>query len=113
VLDKDTLSSHPFLSKLGPDVLNSETTVEKIIDRLRSKKYNNRQLGGILTDQSFVAGLGNYLRCEILFYVGLSASVRSKDLDDKKLRLLAKSILQLSRQSYQTAGITNYLMQKN
>lgn len=109
VLDEAALLSHPFLSKLGPDVLNRETTVELIVERLRSKKFSNRQLGGILTDQSFVAGLGNYLRCEILFYVSLNAAVRSKDLDDKKLRLLAKSILQLPRQSYQTAGITNHL----
>jgi endonuclease-8 len=109
VLDEASLSSHPFLSKLGPDVLNSATTAKHIVERLCSKKYNNRQLGGVLTDQSFVAGLGNYLRCEILFYAGLSASVRSKDLDEKKLQLLAKSILHLSRQSYQTAGITNHL----
>ncbi len=109
VLDAAALSSHPFLSKLGPDVLSSETTVEHIIERLCSKKFSNRQLGSILTDQSFVAGLGNYLRCEILFYAGLSATVRSRNLDEEKRKLLAKSILHLSRQSYQTAGITNNL----
>jgi endonuclease-8 len=111
VLDEAALLSHPFLSKLGPDVLSSTTTVEHIIGRLRLKKYNNRQLGGVLTDQSFVAGLGNYLRCEILFVSGINAKARSKDLDDESLHLLAKSILHMSRQSYQTAGITNELSQ--
>lgn len=106
VLDAAAVLQHPFLSKLGPDVLNRSTSVECIIERLRSKKYSNRQLGGVLTDQSFIAGLGNYLRCEILFYSGINAGLRSKDLDEKKLRLLAKSILCLPRQSYQTAGIT-------
>lgn len=109
VLDNAAVLQHPFLSKLGPDVLNRSTRVEHIIERLRSKKYSNRQLGGVLTDQSFVAGLGNYLRCEILFYSGINAGLRSKNLDEKKLRLLAKSILRLPRQSYQTAGITSQL----
>ena len=111
VLDNVALLQHPFLSKLGPDVLEKSTTVAKIVERLKSKKYKNRQLGGVLTDQSFVAGLGNYLRCEILFYCGLHARVRSSELDVKKLHLLAKTILELSRQSYQTAGITNQLVQ--
>lgn len=109
VLTDDALLLHPFLSRLGPDVLHDSTTVAHIVERLQSKKYNNRQLGGVLTDQSFVAGLGNYLRCEILFYAGVNARVRAKDMGDKKIHLLAQSILKLSRQSYQTAGITNRL----
>jgi len=110
VLNNEELLKHPFLSKLGPDVLDKSTTAEHIVESLRSKKYKNRQLGGVLTDQSFVAGLGNYLRCEILFYCGLHAKVRSSELENKKLRLLAKTILALPRQSYQTAGITNQLV---
>ena len=111
VLNNEALLYHPFLSKLGPDVLHHSTTAEMIVERLRSKKYKNRQLGGVLTDQSFVAGLGNYLRCEILFYCRLQPEVRSSELDNKKLRLLARTILALPRQSYQTAGITNQLLQ--
>jgi len=109
VIDDPALLQHPFLRKLGPDVLDPSITAEHIVERLVSVKYKKRQLGGILTDQSFVAGLGNYLRCEILFYSGLHPEVRSKDLDDKKLQLLARAILDLPRQSYQTAGITNQL----
>lgn len=109
VIDDAALLQHPFLSKLGPDVLNQSTTVAHLVERLRSAKYKKRQLGGILTEQSFVAGLGNYLRCEILFYSGTHPKIRSKDLDDKKLNLLARTILDLSRQSYHTAGITNHL----
>ncbi len=111
VLNNEGLLSHPFLKKLGPDVLHNPTTVEHVVERLQANKYKNRQLGTVLTDQSFVAGLGNYLRCEILFYTSLHPKVRSSELDDKQLRLLAKSILKLPRQSYQTAGITNQLAQ--
>ncbi len=111
VLNDKALLMHPFLSKLGPDVLDNATTAECIVERLQLGKYKNRQLGGVLTDQSFIAGLGNYLRCEILFYSGLHASIRSSQLDGVRLRSLAKTILRLSRQSYKTAGITNQLTQ--
>ncbi len=107
VLNDDELRQHPFLRKLGPDVLDSATTAEHIVERLSSASYRNRQLGAVLTDQSFVAGLGNYLRCEVLFYSYLHPKVRSSELDEKKLHLLARTILKLARQSYQTAGITN------
>jgi endonuclease-8 len=109
VLDQDGLLQHPFLSKLGPDVLGKSTTVEQIVKRLKSARYRNRQLGGVLTDQSFVAGLGNYLRCEVLFYSHLHPGIRSGELDNETLYVLAGAILELPRQSYHTGGITNRL----
>jgi len=109
VLNKHELKHHPFLSKLGPDVLSESTTLESLVERLSSAKYRNRQLGGVLTDQSFIAGLGNYLRCEILFYAGLNPAVCSRDLNDEKLYFLADAILKQARQSYQSKGITNDL----
>ena len=107
VLDNETLRQHPFLRKLGPDVLDETITVEHIAERLASKRYRNRQLGTVLTDQSFVAGLGNYLRCEILYYVSLCPSVRCREVSEMKLKELAGAIIELPRQSYRTAGITN------
>jgi len=107
VVDDGELQQHPFIRKLGPDVLDASTTAEDIVQRLCSSSYRNRQLGSILTDQSFVAGLGNYLRCEILFHSKLYPAVRSSELREERLQLLAEAILDLARQSYQTAGITN------
>ena len=109
VLNSQELKQHPFLRKLGPDVLSKSTTAEHVIDRLASVKYRNRQLGGVLTEQSFVAGLGNYLRCEILFYSGVHPKARSSDLTNEQLCFLVNAILELTRQSYQTGGITNQL----
>jgi len=109
VLDESQLLLHPFLSKLGPDVLDNTTDNQLVIKRLTSKQFSNRRLGNLLTDQSFLAGLGNYLRCEILFVVGLHPALRPRDCSDKKLAILTDSIIGLTRQSYVTAGITNDL----
>ncbi len=105
----DQLSEHPFLKRLGPDVLDETTTTAMVLERLRDKAWWRRRLGGFLTDQSFVAGLGNYLRCEILFVAGLHPNQRPCDLDELQLARLASAILELPRQSCETGGITNDL----
>ena len=109
VLNDRQIREHPLISKLGKDVLDTQTSVEHISDRLLSANYRNRQLGGFLTEQSFLAGLGNYLRCEILFVAGLHPSTKPADLSPDQIKLLAQTILRLPRQSYRTASITNDL----
>ncbi|WP_456380075.1 endonuclease VIII [Thiolapillus sp.] len=101
------LHNHPFLKKQGPDVLEQSTVAEDVCRRLLCAGYSRRQLGGFLTDQSFVAGLGNYLRCEILFAAGLHPRQLPCDLSGEQCRLLAEKMLALPRQSYETGGITN------
>jgi len=109
VLSGDELRTHPFLGKLGPDVLDPSLTSEQVQQRLQSKRFCKRQLGTFLTDQSFVAGLGNYLRCEILFVAGLSPKLSPSQLGLEQLDRLGQAILRLPRQSYETAGITHDL----
>lgn len=111
VLTPDEVTTHPFLSRLGPDVLSNRTTAELILSRLCDKRFHRRRLGNILTDQSFVAGLGNYLRCEILFIVGIHPELRPFDCTNQQLRELSEVIITLPRQSYTTRGITNDLDQ--
>jgi endonuclease-8 len=60
-----------------------------------------------MLDQSFIAGLGNYLRSEILFAAGLHPDLRPLDLSRKQVGDLARHTLQLSLRSYQTGGIIN------
>ncbi len=109
VLQESELADHPFLQKLGPDMLSPETTSGQVVEQLLNPKYRRRQLGGVLTDQSFLAGLGNYLRCETLFVAGLPAKTTAQQCNPEKLVQLAEAILKLSRQSYDTGGITNDL----
>ena len=109
VLSDDETASHPFLASLGPDVLDPATTAETVLGRLLDRRYRNRRLGNFLTDQKFVAGLGNYLRCEILFATALSPQCKPSELDATTLEHLAANIIELPRQSYRTRGITNDL----
>ena len=53
-----------------------------------------------------MAGIGNYLRSEILFTAGVNPSVRPKDLSTARIGKLARATLSISRRSYETGGIT-------
>lgn len=109
VLHDDELEHHPFLAKLGPDVLAPATKPTTLITRLTAPRFARRSLGALLLDQTFVCGLGNYLRSEILFVARLDPSLRPKDLDQTQLRELADATLTIARRAYRHDGVTNDL----
>jgi hypothetical protein len=53
---------------LGPDPLREDADGEKLWAKMRTSK---KPVGLILMDQSFVAGLGNIYRAEVLFVAGV------------------------------------------
>lgn len=103
----DALQRHPFLSKQGPDILNEGPDAKMIVSRLNSKQFRNRQLAGLLLDQGFLAGLGNYLRAEILTLARLHPLRKPSQCSPAEQLKLAKEIIQITRRSYRTRGITN------
>jgi len=109
VLTNAELEEHPYLSKLGPDLLDESVTVEHVVDRLMHKSFYRRLLTSLLLDQQFLAGMGNYLRSEVLFVAGVHPSLKPVDCSPQQIRELAKAAINLTRQSYQTDGITNDL----
>lgn len=108
VLTVRQLDQHPYLAKLGPDVLSRGLSWRAIADRLLEKPFIGRSLSALYLDQAFVAGLGNYLRSEILFAARVSPTVRPKDLDPAKINELARATLMLSVRSYKSGGVTNH-----
>ncbi|MBB83511.1 MAG: endonuclease VIII [Deltaproteobacteria bacterium] len=106
VLDEVGLSMHPYLAKLGPDVLDPTLEAATISARLEDRRFQRRGLGALLLDQSFVAGLGNYLRSEIAFEARLHPDQRPLDLDPADRRRLARATLKMARRAYETKGVT-------
>lgn len=109
VLTADQVAAHPFLSRLGPDVLDEATSLEQVQDRFLDKRFYRRGLIGLLLDQGFLSGLGNYLRSEVLFVAKVHPSLRPIDCSAEQLHQLAEAAITVSRQSYLTGGITNNL----
>lgn len=106
VLHDNDLSAHPFLSKIGPDLLDPTLTVEEVAARFTHKRFHRKRLTTLLLDQHFLAGLGNYLRSEVLYVARVHHSLRPMDCTPTQIDALAHATVELTRQSYQTHGIT-------
>ena len=104
MLTPKQLLTHPFLQRVGPDVLDMSLTAEAVKARLLSPAFRNRQFSGLLLDQAFLAGLGNYLRVEILWDVGLAGQRKASQLNEMQLEALSHALLDIPRLSYNTRG---------
>ena len=73
------------LSTLGPDVLpyNRRFRAARFRERLLSSEHCDITIGAALLNQQIVAGLGNYLRAEVLFACKLNPGARSTNLLDQ------------------------------
>lgn len=105
----ENLVEHPFLKKLGPDVLDAELRWSQLRDRLLSSRFSARSFAALYLDQSYLAGIGNYLRSEILFVARVNPWQKPSAIGKKEVERLAKASINISTQSYRTRGITNTL----
>ncbi len=106
VWDTDHIEEHPFLVRIGPDILNPDLTWREVADRLQSNAFSGRALNSVYLDQAFLAGLGNYLRSEILFVAGIHPGRKARDLTKGQIGKLARATLEISQRSYALQGVT-------
>ena len=106
VWDTDHIEEHPFLKRIGPDILNPDLTWREVAERLESKAFSGRALNSVYLDQAFLAGLGNYLRSEILFAAGIHPSRKARELTKGQIGKLARATLEISQRSYALQGVT-------
>ncbi len=104
VLTEAQVASHPYLIALGPDVLSAQPY--EVLQQVKAKKYRRRQFGSLLLDQRFLAGIGNYLRSEILFVASVHPQLRPIDCTTDQLKKLAQAAVRIPQQSYRNSGIT-------
>lgn len=90
------------LQTLGPDVLPYEGVFDEAEFRRRLQKPENMDLtiGAALLDQRIVAGLGNYLRAEVLFACAMNPWTKVGHLKKRGLTCLTTTVPQLALRSY-------------
>ncbi|WP_394175794.1 endonuclease VIII [Guptibacillus hwajinpoensis] len=109
VLRDEEVPLHPFVAKVGPDLLSEEVTAEQLKERFQSKAFYGKKWTSLLLNQSFIGGIGNYLRSEILFLAGIHPDYRPKDCSEEQLERAAEATITMVKQSYKHNGITNDL----
>src|SRR5215210_261722 len=93
---------HPLISRLGPDPLSKEFTVEYLASAL------NRKAGvkGLLLDQSVVAGLGNIYVDEILFSAGVHPARKASTLTSQEIHNIHAATRDILRRAIELRGTT-------
>ena len=94
--------AHPFLAKLGPDVLDPTVTTDDFIARISHLPFSRRKLAALLLQQEFAAGMGNYLRSEVLYEARLSPTRIGASLTATEKQALANALLAIPRRSYRS-----------
>lgn len=106
VLKDGELDDHSYLSKLGPDPLGRETDEADVVERFENDDFHRRQLATLLLDQEFVAGIGNYLRSEILWSEALHPREKLGGMDEETRRNLAETTRRLVQRAYERDSTT-------
>lgn len=107
VLKTSEIPRHPYIAKLGVELLDPAITLEDVCAQVNQPRFARRNLAALLLDQGFLAGIGNYLRSDILFVARLHPDARLGELASAERTRLARTALTLTRRSYTTRGITN------
>jgi len=90
-----------ILSTLGPDALPYRRRFNRAEFLRRLSEHENETIGAALLNQRVVAGLGNYLRAEILFACKVNPWLTVGELTQRKLNCLSKTIPRLTRDAYE------------
>lgn len=106
VLTDEDLARHRYLTAIGPDILDPAVTVEQVAARYRDPRFAPKRLTTLLLDQAFLAGIGNYMRSEILFVARLYPLLRACDLTAPELARLAEATVAVSRRAFEARGMT-------
>jgi len=107
VMPVELIEEHPFIRRLGPDVLSAGLSWREIAERLRNRRFNRRSLATLFLDQRFLAGIGNYMRSEILHEAAVDPQARPRDLSRGEIGRLSRATLLISQRAYEGAGVTN------
>ena len=98
---------HAYIAKLGPEVLSRDVSANMLATRLA--EFPRRIVADALLDQNVIAGLGNYLRADILFVAGVDPRVRIAQLAPAALLKIASACKKLTARSVKQCGVVRPL----
>ncbi len=94
---------HPYIAKLGPEALDGQVTAAQIAQRLM--QFPRRVIADALLDQHVIAGLGNYLRADVLLVAKINPLRKIATLSLAELARIAKACKTLTQRSVQRDGV--------
>ena len=94
------------LRTLGPDIFpyDSPFDAAEFVKRLNDIEHREREIGAVLLDQRVCAGIGNYLRADLLLLCQIDPWKRAGELSPQELERLCAEIPLMAARSLKQAG---------
>jgi len=94
------------LEAMGPDVF--EITADELEEQLAISSIKKHEIAKALLNQKIVAGIGNYLRAEILYEAGIDPLKRVEALTFREITGLHAAIMKVIGEVVASGGSPNY-----
>jgi formamidopyrimidine-DNA glycosylase len=88
------------INLLGLDIMDSNTTIDNFILAINKKSNLNKEIGIVLMNQKVIAGVGNYLCADSLWYSKISPFRKIKNLSNQNLQELFDALRLLTWSIY-------------
>jgi formamidopyrimidine-DNA glycosylase len=101
-----------YFARLGPDLLRENISKEDWCRRMRKKTKRKRSTAravsicDALLEQDIYAGVGNYLRADIMYEARVHPLEAVQDMSDEELDRVRVAALSLIRKAYESDGFT-------
>ena len=107
----DVFAGDPYqqienLATLGPDIIPYDGSFNAAEFARRLLEHPNREIGAALLDQRICAGIGNYIRAEVLFFCQINPFTLVRDLTRADLDGLAAQIPLVGQRALAQPGVS-------
>ena len=107
----DVFAGDPYekienLATLGPDIIPYNDAFDAAEFNRRLLEHPEREIGAALLDQRICAGIGNYIRAEVLFFCGINPFTLIRDLTDTNLDCLNQQIPLVGQRALAQPGVS-------
>ena len=107
----DVFAGEPYeqienLATLGPDIIPYDGLFDDAEFTRRLLEHGDREIGAALLDQRICAGIGNYIRAEVLFFCGINPFTLIRDLTKTNLDFLNQQIPLVGQRALAQPGVS-------
>lgn len=98
---------HPIIEKALPSEYFQPATLHSFVNVIRSPRRSQMELCRFLMEQKYFSGIGNYLRCEILYKSRLHPNRILGSLNNQEIETIFSMSLTTIEQAYLHGGLTH------
>jgi len=101
---------HQLISGIGIDLMSVQSMTDIDINSIhsRAKRCKTKDIADFISDQKYMAGVGNYVRSDALYLAGVHPNTLAKNVSIETLTLIIYKCIEVMRRSASVLGSSGY-----